>query len=760
VLAGGEESDVPALLRPHLPRLPLARRSDLADDRLDPQSRAAAAYVLARCAVALVAVITLAMSAGSRGADLVPAVAAHVAFAIAALLAVLVVLAADDAARRRWVRALVVTDVLGFAAYNIAFGSVAGAGSLATVSVLLAGPLLWSWRGLAVTAVPVGVVATLWPQRDPLGHTSGAWEVWLLVILLAVPAAAVSALVRRGSMRLAHAEEQFRTAFDDASSGMALLARDGRILRANPAMHALLGTSELPGAWLHQYAVEPAALQASLAGLSPQQRASRFEVEVRGVDARTRVASVVASAICSDGAVRRVLLQAEDVTERRRLQDRLSFEATHDSLTGLANQRVLHDRLGAALADQRPAGILFVDLDRFKLVNDSLGHAAGDRLLMSAAQRLQDCVRPCDLVARLGGDEFVILCDAPDASGDVDAAAVAQRVVLALRPPYVTDDGILSATGSVGVAVAVPGTTVGTLIRDADTAMYAAKSGGGNRAVVFNDGLRADVVRRHALESGLRDALRDDGVTVAYQPVVDEAGRLVAAEALLRWTFQGAPANPAEVIAIAEQSELIADVGLHVLRRALLDSAAWPEDVRLHVNVSAHQLDEGFAAALRDVLRETGSHPERLCLELTETAMRDDVDGLVGKLEQIRALGVRLAIDDFGVGNASLTYLARLPVQDLKIDRSFISGLPHDAGSTAIVSGVVAMARAYGMQIIAEGVETREQDLACVRLGCLQRQGYLHHRPMSAEALLEVLARPGRGDLPQPRAAGEVRAGR
>jgi EAL domain-containing protein (putative c-di-GMP-specific phosphodiesterase class I) len=300
---------------------------------------------------------------------------------------------------------------------------------------------------------------------------------------------------------------------------------------------------------------------------------------------------------------------------------------------------------------------------------------------------------------------------------------------------------------------------VGTLIRDADTAMYAAKAAGGNRVVVFNDQLRLAVVRRHEIETGLRDALDADGLQLAYQPIVDEAGRIVAAEALLRWSFQGEPARPAEVIAIAEQSELIIGLGWFVLRRALMDSASWPAEVRLHVNVSAHQLDDGFYAGLSRLMEETRPAPGRLCLELTETAVHEDVDGLVVKLQQLRSLGVRLAIDDFGVGNASLTYLARLPVQDLKIDRSFISGLPDDHGSVAIVSGVVAMARAYGMQIIAEGVETRAQDLASVRLGCTQRQGYLHHRPVTHEALQQLWSRPRGGrPIPRPRAvAGEGR---
>ncbi len=642
----------------------VVRRRELAEGRLDPQSRAAAVYAVARFAVALIAVISLAVAnAAAAGTSLAPPLLLHAAFAAVALLTMLAVLAADDAGRRRWARRLVLADVAAYALYSVAFASVPGAGSLVPMFVLLAAPLLWGWRGLPVTAVPVILIASLWPQQDALGHTTGTGEVILLVVLLTVPAAAVSVFVQRGSARLARAEEQFRTAFDDASSGMALLDAGARVVRANPALHALLGVDDLTGRPLREHAVDPEEFAARLQTLSCRQLAARFETCLRAADGATRWVSVVASAICDGEQVRRVIVQTEDVTERRQLQDRLTFDATHDSLTGLPNQRVVQDLLQSALDDGRHVAVLFVDLDRFKLVNDSLGHAVGDRLLVATARRLQSCVRPEDVVARLGGDEFVVLCSAGPDGAAVDGDAVAQRVVLALRAPHLTEDGVLTATASVGVAVATSSADVGSLIRDADTAMYAAKSAGGNRSVVFSEQLRLDVVRRHEIEVALRSALTEDGLQLAYQPIIDEAGRIVAAEALLRWHFQGQPANPAEVVAVAEQSGLIGDLGLVVLRRALLDSAGWPAHVRLHVNVSAHQLDAGFVEQLSAVLQQTCPEPGRLCLELTETAVRDDVEGLAVTLQQVRALGVRLAIDDFGVGNASLTYLARLPVR-------------------------------------------------------------------------------------------------
>ncbi|MBC7373219.1 MAG: EAL domain-containing protein [Frankiales bacterium] len=663
---------------------------------------------------------------------------------------VLLALRTSERWSQLWLRSAFGIDLVLYLLYSVLFSQQPGANTFYPILVLLAGPVLWGWRGLPWSAVPVGIIASLWPQQDALGATSGPWEVWTLVALLSVPAAGLSSLVHRGGARLSRAEEQFRTAFQDASSAMALLDRDHVILRANSSLHLLLGRRELVGTVLPDHLRDPDCLRRGLAVLSDTERASRFELELGRVDGQNRWVSVVASAIGAPGNQQQIVLQAEDITDRRLLEERLAYEATHDLLTGLPNGRALTDRLTAALqAGERPA-VLFVDLDRFKLVNDSLGHAAGDRLLITAARRLRSCVRPEDLVARLGGDEFVVVCDGSERAR---AAGVAARLLEALRPEFRADTVGLNATGSVGVALACEQATVETLLRDADTAMYAAKRAGGNQAVVFTDHLRAEVVRRQELESGLRRALAAGQLTLHYQPIVNGAGQVRAAEALLRWCRNGEDMNPAELIAVAEQSDLILDLGAWVLRQGLQDSASWPPDVRLHVNVSARQLDAGFAATVRGLLTEFQPPTGTLCLELTETAVSDDLEGLVVKLEVLRRLGVRLAIDDFGVGNASLTYLARLPVQEIKIDRSFVMGMPSDAGSAAIVAAVLAMAQAYGMDVIAEGVETREQDLAVVRLGCTARQGFLHHRPLPAGDLQALWSRQQGPPVvpPQPR---------
>ena len=702
------------------------------------RARTAAAYMLARSAVAGVGAVSLLLTGvGAAAGPASGPVAAHTVLALLALAVAPLVLRADDRDCGRWMAAAVVVDLGFYAGYSAAFADRPGAGSLYGVLALLMGPLLWGWRGLPLTAVPVGLAASFWPQRDALGVELGVWQTWMLVLLFALPTAGLTSLVRRGGARIARAEGQFQAAFDHASSGMALLDADHRVLRANHALLALVGLDDLAGSRLQERAVDAVPLEQALLGLSVEQPVARFELELGHADGHTRWASVVVSAICSAGQLCQVVVQAEDVTDRRSLQEQLSYQATHDLLTGLPNQRVMHERIGDALRRRVPATVLFLDLDRFKLVNDSLGHAAGDRLLIQAAERLRSCLRPADLVARLGGDEFVVLCEP---GTGVAPRQLAERIVEALRPAFeLAPEGSLTATGSVGVAVAGPGATVETMLRDADTAMYAAKRAGGNRVVVFTEHLRADVVHRQELESGLRQALARDELSLHYQPIVDGHDDVVAVEALLRWSRDGRPMDPGALIAVAEQSDLIVELGLWVLRRALQDCASWPADVRLHVNVSPRQLDEDFPARLRALLVEFGPPPGRLCLEVTETALSADLDGLVNRLADLRRLGVRLAIDDFGTGHASLTYLARLPVQEIKVDRSFVSGLPADGGSAAILAGVLAMAHAHGMEVVAEGVETPAQDHAVRRLGCTVRQGYLHHRPMPAHDVDVVL---------------------
>ncbi|TAL21590.1 MAG: EAL domain-containing protein [Frankiales bacterium] len=541
----------------------------------------------------------------------------------------------------------------------------------------------------------------------------------------------------------------FSAAFSRAASGFALLNDDLRVLSANDALCGLLGVESLVGAGLDDCA-GPESFDEALRGL---QRAGvvRVDVQLRA----DRWVHLVASRYV-DGGQARTLLHVEDVTARKLEEQRLNHQANHDGLTGLANHLVLHARLEQVLSAGFPAALLFLDLDRFKLVNDSLGHAAGDQLLRQVARRISEAVRPGDLVSRLGGDEFVVLCER---LGEQEACAVAGRIVSQLRPPVVLDDGVpLVAVPSIGIRMTTAGDTVAAVVRDADTAMYAAKAAGGNGCAVFTTDLRTEVVRRHLLELALRAALERDELWLAYQPIVDGLGRVGAFEALLRWTGSEDPkAAPVGLIAVAEQSDLVHDLGNWVLGRTLRDATRWAPDVSVHVNVSPRQLVPSFTARVADQLARLRVDPARVCLEITESAVGANVDELATHLADLRALGVRLAIDDFGVGAASLTYLTRLPVHDVKIDRSFVRGLPDDPGSAAIVSGVSGMAHAYGLRVVAEGVETSRQLASARSLGCAMTQGYLHAPAMPLADARRWAARSARGGHvvvpPAPRSA-------
>ena len=426
----------------------------------------------------------------------------------------------------------------------------------------------------------------------------------------------------------------------------------------------------------------------------------------------------------------------------------LAHRATHDPLTGLPNRRAFAEHVERALTERRDGApghvaVLFVDVDDFKLVNDSLGHGAGDRLLETVADRLGAGLRPEDVVARFGGDEFVILV--ADVVDVADALAVAERLAATLTPPIVLDGEPRFVTASVGVAVA--GDThldADQLLQDADVAMYRAKERGKARCEAFDDSLRAGAVRRLALEGGLREALANGELRLEYQPQVRlPDGRVTGVEALIRWRHpQLGTISPAEFVPMAERLGLVDEIGAWVLREACAEAMRWGrEDVEVAVNVSPRQLvSGGFADVVRDALAGTGLKAHRLCLEITETALLADVAGTRAMLARLRALGVLLAVDDFGVGHASLRHLRQLlPVDILKIDKSFVDGVVADAEDTAIISAVVKLADGLGLECVAEGVEDATQAAVLMELGCGTGQGYHFARPMAPEALRELL---------------------
>ena len=434
--------------------------------------------------------------------------------------------------------------------------------------------------------------------------------------------------------------------------------------------------------------------------------------------------------------------------ERKRAQ--LAHEALHDPLTALPNRTLFRDRCLQALAGigrmTSGVGVLFVDLDDFKKVNDSLGHAAGDKLLIEVAERLRHALRAGDTVSRFGGDEFTVLGATLD--NRHDASQLALRLARALGEPFAISNREVSLTCSIGIAFTFERETdPDGLIHDADLAMYRAKERGGACHEVFGQSLRARTTRRRELEAELRTAMDEDQLRVAYQPQVELAsGRLAGLEALARWQHpERGMVAAGEFIRVAEDTGLIHDLGRWVLNKACRDYAGWrsagalEEDVQIAVNLSPRQLARGdIVDSTAAVLAETGVDPQRLCLEVTEGAVVSHASRAGSVLKRLKMLGVTIAIDDFGVGYASLGYLERFPIDILKIDRSLIDGIASEARKKRVVATVMALADTLGLGVIAEGIELPEDAQELIALGCRYGQGYLYARPTTGPVLLKM----------------------
>ena len=550
------------------------------------------------------------------------------------------------------------------------------------------------------------------------------------------------------------AEERFRSLFENAPDAQIVVDPQGEVVLANSQTERLFGYSRheltgmpvqrlIPGASAEQqpWFTEPvdpdggAALGGALELYALRSDGSEFPVEISLTPLITEEGSLVSASV-------------RDVTERKLAAEALAYRASHDPLTGLPNRTLFLDRLAHALdrahRTQRELAVVFLDLDDFKLVNDSRGHEVGDLLLVALTPRLNAALRPGDTIARFGGDEFVVLCE--DLSSEADAIRIAERISDACSDPVVIGDYEHLVTVSAGVVlVSDPQqATASGVLRDADAAMYRAKASGNGQIEVFDEGMRARLIERIAIESSLRRAIERRELRLFYQPVVSlERGGVVGVEALLRWQHpHRGLLEPSEFIDVAERSGLIVQIGEWVLEEACRQAAAWhaaaPGEDAIHVSVNLSPVQivrSDIAASVARILSATGLDPGLLELEVTERMLFEDGEACARALGELKALGISLVLDDFGTGYSSLSHLKRLTIDALKIDRSFVDGLGRDSESGAIVSAVLSMASALDLRVTAEGVETQGQLSRLRAAGCEYAQGFLFSAPAPAEEL-------------------------
>lgn len=435
--------------------------------------------------------------------------------------------------------------------------------------------------------------------------------------------------------------------------------------------------------------------------------------------------------------------------ERKRSQAEIKKLAYYDMLTGLPNRVLFADRLKQAIVmaerDQRDVALLFLDLDNFKNINDSIGHAYGDRLLKISADRIQQCLRSSDTVARIGGDEFVVIL--PLATGAEDVSKVAHKILDALRKPVQFEEHEIYTSGSIGISMFPnDGASVDDLLKNADIAMYQAKEGGRNNFQFFSQSMNAQALTRQLIESSMRQAISRNEFYLVYQPQFDIGSRsIVGLEALLRWQHpQKGSIAPLQFIVIAEETGMIMPIGEWVLRTACNQAKAWHDAgspwLRIAVNISARQFkQDSFVALVKSILDESGLPPACLELELTESAIMEQADKNIQALQELKSLGIKLSIDDFGTGYSSLSYLKHFPIDRLKIDRSFISDINNDSDDAAIAEAIIVMAHSLKLDVVAEGVEQEEQLSFLDSLNCDMFQGYLLSRPLSVPDISALL---------------------
>src|SRR3954454_6164974 len=480
-------------------------------------------------------------------------------------------------------------------------------------------------------------------------------------------------------------------------------------------------------------------------------RAGSLSVRLRAADGDYRAVEVIAHNHIGDPLIGGILLNLRNVSERVALEEQLRHQAFHDDLTGLANRALFEDRLTQALARTRrhdgQLAVVFIDLDDFKTVNDSLGHAVGDELLRATARRLTSCLRVQDTAARLGGDEFAVLLE--DLSGPDEAWQIAERLRSALEPPLVLDAPRIASSASLGLECPGIDATAADVLGNADLAMYAAKDAGKGRVARFEPVMRAQLVERMELSGELGQAVERDQLVLDYQPLVAlDSGRITGVEALIRWQHptRGRLA-PDRFIALAESNGHIAAIGLWVLHTACTQLRRWQDltagaaDLQMSVNVSTRQLaDPGFPSDVRAAIAAAGIDPTRLTLEITEHLLLDDCDLMQQRLEELKQIGVRLAVDDFGTGYSALSYLQKFPIDVLKIDRSFVAGIDRDPERARLVRSIVEMGHNLRLSVVSEGIEEAGEAALMREFRSQFGQGHLFSEPVDAATLDRLLA--------------------
>jgi diguanylate cyclase (GGDEF)-like protein/PAS domain S-box-containing protein len=551
-------------------------------------------------------------------------------------------------------------------------------------------------------------------------------------------------------------EARFRTLVQNSTDIIAVLEDDLTIRYVTPSVEAMLGWTprDLVGRSFVSLLATAEGAEAvdGLRGGAETHGVLEIELQLEHAHGGWRAVECVISDLLADSSVRGLVLTAHDVTERRQLEDRLTHQAFHDALTGLPNRMLLTDRVGHALERAKRAGsdvaLLFLDVDDFKTVNDSLGHTAGDELLIQIGERLRDGLRSADTPARLGGDEFALLLE--DTHGAEGAGRVAERLLRDLAQPIKVGETVVQARASIGIVLARNGQTPDELLRNADVAMYWAKQCGGHRYQLFEPQMHEAALTRLELKSDLARAFEANELDLVYQPLIDlESGRILALEALLRWTHPArGPIPPSEFVPLAEETGLINEIGHWVIDRACRETRAWQHDapgferLAANVNLSARQvLQPDFREDVLRILDEHGMEPGLLVLEITEGTLLEDVDGVSARLAELRESGVRISIDDFGTGFSSLGYLQRFPVDELKIAKEFVDEVT-DPLRARLVEAIVTLARSLDLSTVAEGIEREEQRDRLRALGCKVGQGYLFSRPVVASAVPELLRGP------------------